>query len=149
MCRCEWSLKSIEREIISLLEDVNFFENKDEELLRVLAATLNTVLKSDKSLLASIGSGSGSQSGSGITAVFAGRNSELAILANTIHRIAFCVFFGENEQYSGQVRENSTPGLSLETRTLCLHLAVLKLFESLSHGSNHPSPCRFQACSKS
>ena len=105
--RYDWSLKTISRGVIALLEDVNFFENKSAVLIRMLAMTLSTVLKANKSLLATIGGNASSPTAGGITAVFAGRDSEVVLRARTIHRISFCIFYGEDELYTEQVNVRS------------------------------------------
>mmetsp|Transcript_31964 Transcript_31964/g.124085 ORF Transcript_31964/g.124085 Transcript_31964/m.124085 type:complete len:178 (-) Transcript_31964:2405-2938(-) len=79
----------------------------------------------------------------GITAVFAGRDSDLKSRARVIRRISFCLFFGEEQQFNMQVssvleklrdalRVRSS-SLTVET-FLCLRVLLLRTgVQSIKH----------------
>eukprot|EP00189_Rhodosorus_marinus_P009831 CAMPEP_0184741844 /NCGR_PEP_ID=MMETSP0315-20130426/4852_1 /TAXON_ID=101924 /ORGANISM="Rhodosorus marinus, Strain UTEX LB 2760" /LENGTH=1821 /DNA_ID=CAMNT_0027212371 /DNA_START=731 /DNA_END=6196 /DNA_ORIENTATION=- len=142
-CEYPWALKTIKKGMLALLEESTFFEDKSSALLRTLAETVNCVLDSDKTLLAGLSTQNQGVGAGGITAVFAGRDSDLKSRAKVIRRISFCLFFGEEQQFNAQVssvleklrdalrvRSNN---LTVET-FLCLRVLLLRTgVQSIKH----------------
>lgn len=100
----DWGVKHARRDLVSLIEDTNFFYGKDNGVLQQMSAIVREVMASGGAgfLLSSIG-GSSSNGAPGIPGLFSGRDSENLVRARTIRRIAFCVFVSEPDCYSPQL----------------------------------------------
>uniref|UniRef100_A0A7S1XDU0 Dopey N-terminal domain-containing protein n=1 Tax=Compsopogon caeruleus TaxID=31354 RepID=A0A7S1XDU0_9RHOD len=121
----DWSLKLLRKDIISFLEDPSFFKGKGRVLLRNLGRTVTAAMAYDKNQLTLLGGVPTNQGtvGGGFTAVFSGRDSELALRARAIRRIAFCVFVAEKGTYGSQIPsalERLRDSLRSGARTLTL-----------------------------
>lgn len=100
----DWGAKLARRELLSLLEDPNFFCGKNGAVLRQMSAIVKEVVANGGAsfLLTSLGTSS-SNAPPGIPSLFMGRDSETILRARAIHRMAYCVFVSEPDLYSPQM----------------------------------------------
>lgn len=100
----DWGVKFARRELLTLLEDSNFFFGKQDGVLEKTSAIVREVVAGGgaATLLSSIGSSS-MNGAPGIPSLFTGRDSETVLRARAIRRVAFCVFVSEPDFYSPQL----------------------------------------------
>eukprot|EP00177_Eucheuma_denticulatum_P005471 GFKZ01009940.1.p1 GENE.GFKZ01009940.1~~GFKZ01009940.1.p1 ORF type:complete len:2020 (-),score=250.23 GFKZ01009940.1:752-6811(-) len=102
--RRDWGVKLVRRDLVTLLEDANFFFGKEDGVIEKMSKIVREVIAGGgaATVLNSIGSPS-SNGAQGIPSLFAGRDSETVMRARAIRRIAFCVFVSEPDFYSPQL----------------------------------------------
>lgn len=102
--RRDWGVKFARRELLTLLEDQNFFFGKHDGVLEKTSAIVREVVAGGGAsvLLSSIGSSS-INGAPGIPSLFSGRDSETVIRGRAIRRIAYCIFVSEPDFYSPQL----------------------------------------------
>lgn len=100
----DWGIKIVRREILTLLEDPNFFFGKNREVLRLMSTIVKEVVAAGGAsfLLSSLGTSS-SNAAPGLPSLFIGRDSETVLRSRAIRRITFCVFVSEPDFYSPQM----------------------------------------------
>lgn len=100
----DWGVKFARRELLTLLEDPNFFFGKQEGVLEKTSAIVREVVAGGgaSALLSSIGSAS-MNGAPGIPSLFSGRDSETVLRGRAIRRVAYCVFVSEPDFYSPQL----------------------------------------------
>ncbi|CAN8076930.1 unnamed protein product [Agarophyton chilense] len=100
----DWGTKFVRREVLVLLEDPNFFHGKHGRVLENMSAIIREVVASGgsaflfSSICKSISNGT-----PGLPSIFVGRDSETALRARAIRRLAYCVFASEPDFYSPQL----------------------------------------------
>lgn len=104
----DWGVKLVRSKMVSLLEDSNWFHGKNEAVLgRLSQVTRDVVANGGASLLLStLGtwpSGVGGPPGMTIPGLFIGRDSEAALRARAVRRIAYVVFVADPDVYGGQL----------------------------------------------
>lgn len=132
----EWGTRLARQELVSLLDDPNFFFGKHGDVLSRLASVVSETIASGgaSALLSSIGSATPVTS-TGIPGLFTGRDSESVLRARAVRRIAFCVFVSEPDHYVSQLpsvlerlRDSlrlADPGLVVQC-LLCLRVLLLR-----------------------
>lgn len=132
----EWGTRLARRELVSLLDDPNFFFGKQGDVLSRLASVVSETIAAGgaSALLSSIGSATPVTS-TGIPGLFTGRDSESVLRARAVRRIAFCVFVSEPDHYVTQLpsvlerlRDSlrlADPGLVVQC-LLCLRVLLLR-----------------------
>lgn len=102
--RRDWGSKIVRKEIISLLDDVNFFAGKHGDALAKISAVVSEVISTGgaSSVLSSIGSTTPISS-TGIPGLFTSRDSETVVRARAIRRVTFCIFESDPDHYLPQL----------------------------------------------
>ncbi|KAI0563267.1 Dopey protein [Gracilaria domingensis] len=100
----DWGTKHVRREMLALLEDPNFFYGKQGRVLENMSAIVREVVAGGgagflfSSICKSVSNGT-----PGLPSIFVGRDSETALRARAIRRLAYCVFVSEPDFYSLQL----------------------------------------------
>lgn len=100
----DWGAKHARREVVSLLEDPNFFYGKHGGVLENVAAIIREVVAGGGASFLFLSIGKSASNGTpGLPSIFTGRDSETVLRARAIRRLAFCVFVSEPDFYSPQL----------------------------------------------
>eukprot|EP00178_Gracilaria_changii_P012262 TRINITY_DN346_c0_g1_i5.p1 TRINITY_DN346_c0_g1~~TRINITY_DN346_c0_g1_i5.p1 ORF type:complete len:1779 (-),score=222.83 TRINITY_DN346_c0_g1_i5:2761-8097(-) len=100
----DWGTKHVRREVLGLIEDPNFFYGKHGRVLENMSAIVREVVAGGgaaylfSSICKSVSNGT-----PGLPSIFVGRDSETALRARAIRRLAYCVFVSEPDFYSPQL----------------------------------------------
>lgn len=100
----DWGTKYVRREVVTLLEDPNFFFGKNRAVLSRLSSIVKEVVAGGGAslLFTSLGTYS-SNATPGLPSLFIGRDSETVLRSRAIRRLAFCMFVSEPDFYSSQM----------------------------------------------
>lgn len=100
----DWGVKHVRRELMSLMDNSNFFYGKEDGVLEQMSEIVREVVGSGGAsyILSTVGANFANGT-PGIPSLFAGRDSETVIRARAIRRVAFCVFVSEPDFYAPQL----------------------------------------------